>query len=192
MTGTKYWLAIGLSLLLAVWSPPLQAQSFSTIQLNPRTTPEGWENARRYEIGYFSQAGDALEEVDLPNQVKYREIDLILAGVVKELLAKEFDPGKFKVDNQQVASTTAADILDLVATSFPSGSPGWSPAHQTILANYLQNFPHTMMLYKMEIHGTTEEGAVDQTIPLILRLKQTPAQPDLLSLFFVTTRKATP
>jgi hypothetical protein len=192
MYQMKFRLALALGLVLVIWSLPLLAQSFSTIQLRPRSNPEGWENARRYEIGYFTGTSDAAAEVNPPNPVKLREIDLVLAGIVKDITAREYDPARVTIDNQQVATITAGGILDLTGTDFPTGSKAWSAENRAMLTDYLQKFPQAMLLYKFDIRITSPEGIIEQTIPLILRLKQTPYQPDLLTIFFVTTRTTAP
>ncbi|NLI78943.1 MAG: hypothetical protein GX442_21190 [Candidatus Riflebacteria bacterium] len=167
---------------------PLVAATFDTIRLEPRLAPAGWENARRYEIAYLATGGEELGEPDFPLHAKAQEIDFIMAGVVRELLAREYGPKGVKADTQAVATATADEILSLAAGRAPGRSPAWDPANLENLARYLQTAPDSLMLYKAVVRVEGADGSVaEETVPLLVRFKQCPGQRDLLSLFFVTT-----
>lgn len=176
-------------LLVVALVQPLAAQPFAKIDLEPRLAPEGWENARRDEIMYLDQAGEEMGESELPFYVKKQELDLILAGVVRQILAREYETQGYKIAVHQVASSTPEEILNLAAGGSADGSGKWNPETLINLARYMQNDPDHLFLFKMTAQVETGEGTSEEVLPLLLRMKQCPGQRDLVSFFFVTNRK---
>jgi len=178
-----------LTLLMVLFVGTLSAQTFASLRLVERPAPEGFENARRYEIAYLDKDGNELGEKDFPATAKMTDMEFIQAALVREIRTKEYEAQGFKVDIHQVLPTTIEEILSLVAEDFPSGSSHWDPANRQRLATYLRNDPQALVLYKMNVWAETVDGVSEETVPLILRLKQCPGQRDLLTFFFVTTLK---
>ncbi|HNV69721.1 MAG TPA: hypothetical protein PKO06_08495 [Candidatus Ozemobacteraceae bacterium] len=179
-----------LTLILALFTllvaiPAWAETPFAKIDLEPRLAPEGWENARRYEIIYLDAGGEELGEADLPFYMKKQEIDLILAGVVRQILAREYETQGFKISVHQVTSSTPQEILLMAAVGSGNGKDRWAPETLTNLYQYMNNDPTHLFLYKMTAQLETEAGTVEEKLPLLLRMKQCPGQRDLISFFFV-------
>ncbi|RCK81179.1 MAG: hypothetical protein OZSIB_2556 [Candidatus Ozemobacter sibiricus] len=187
MDSMKIWGRRGIGVLLLVllaW--PVGAVTFTSLRLVPRQTPDGFENARRYEVAYLGPNGRELNEPDFPSSLKIKEMDFILAGVARQLLDLEYAAVGRKADVQAVASTTADEILALVSGKHSFGAPAWDPANQETLARYLQTAPDSLHLYVMRVLVTRGDNeSEEEVVPLLLRLKHCPGQRDLLTLFFL-------
>ncbi len=182
-----------LTVILALFAlfmamPSRAATPFAKIDLEPRLAPEGWENARRYEVVYSDENGEELGEAELPFYIKKQEIDLIIAGVVRQILAREYETQGFKIVVHQVAPSTPQEILLLAAIGSGDGKDRWAPETLTNLYNYMNNDPTHLFLYKMSAQLETDAGPVVENLPLLLRMKQCPGQRDLISFFFVSSR----
>lgn len=164
------------------------AGSFAELQLEPRADPEGFENARRYEIIYLASESGSLEETDPPLSAKLEEMDFILAGIVREYLKREYEGNGLKADVRQILPTTASEVIELVSGEFSAGTSKWDPANQKTLAAYLGNCVSALRLYKLHAIVNLAGHPVERTVPVIIRLKACPAQRDLVTLFHVNTR----
>jgi|GEM_PF-6696186 len=178
-----------LMILLSLVGQLAFAASFTTIRLEPRVAPQGFENGKRYEIAYFIQNEESLDQVDPTSEEKIESADLILAGVVRELLRIEYTEKGFKQEIQQVQPTTVEEIIALASGKFPAGSPAWVPENLKNLTTYLSNSIDSLKLYKMEVRVEIDGNIIEQAIPLIIRPKVCPGQRDMVTLFFVTTQK---
>lgn len=165
------------------------AGSFAEIRLEPRANPQGFENARRYEVVFLASEAGSLEEVDPSPDAKVEEIDFVLAGIVREYLKLEYEGNGLKADVQKILPTTASEILDLVAGEYAGGTPKWDPANRKVLEAYLGNDVSSILLFKMHAVVTVSGVPLETVFPIIIRWKACPAQRDLVTLFFVTTGK---
>lgn len=173
--------------LLSFLAAPASAQGYDDIKLETVSSPNGFENSVSYEVSYFQKLNGIPFEVFPTRIEKEKDLDLILAQVVKRVIDLEYNAKGRYLDETTLNDSTPQEIQHLVSTDFISKA--WSKAGQKEMAHYLQQNSNSLKQYRFDAYldycddkGATFSGL--DTNPLLFRFGQERGR-DIVTIVFV-------
>jgi len=173
--------------LFSFLATPVAAQGYDNIKLETVGAPHGFENSVSYEISYFQKVNDLPFEVFPTRVEKEKDLDLILAQVVKRVIDIEYNGKGRYLDETTLNDSTPQEIQHLVSTDFVSSA--WSKGGQKEMAHYLQQNSNSLKLYRFDAYldYADDKGASYSGLdanPLLFRFGQERGR-DIVTIVFV-------
>jgi len=173
--------------LFSFLAVPASAQGYDDIKLETVSAPHGFENSVSYEISYFQKLNGIPFEVFPTRIEKEKDLDLILAQVVKRVIDIEYNGKGRYLDETTLNDSTPQEIQHLVSTDFISKA--WSKVGQKEMAHYLQQNSNSLKLYRFDAYldYSDDKGAIYSGLdanPLLFRFGQERGR-DIVTIVFV-------
>lgn len=173
--------------LISFLAAPASAQGYDNIKLETVSAPQGFENSVSYEISYFQKVNGLPFEVFPTRGEKEKDLDLILAQVVKRVIDIEYNGKGRYLDETTLNDSTPQEIQHLVSTDYISNA--WSKGGQKEMVHYLQQNSNSLKLYRLDAYldYADDKGALYSgldTNPLLLRFGQERGR-DIVTIVFV-------
>ncbi|MFZ2959164.1 MAG: hypothetical protein WA705_19940 [Candidatus Ozemobacteraceae bacterium] len=162
------------------------AECFTSLELTPLPDHGDAAHVKNYRISYFSTAGGKNCEVYPTYDQKLADLDLVTAGISRRLIENEFEAKGIFIDDTEVVSTGADNILALVATSTPY-TPAWKQPEQKRLAQYLVENREYLKLFLFNVITDHAKGWESDILPLLIRFNgDNPKHADEVTVIFIT------
>lgn len=133
-----------------------QAPAFTDIEVERVSAPGNFENTRRYFITYFVENDGSKMQVFPSREEKLRDVDLILAQVVRAYLNDEYESQGKWMDEHVVEEANMGQILDLVGTDYLSKS--WKSDRVNELRQYMHKYAKYLQLYTLHVYLDYKAG----------------------------------
>lgn len=144
-------LALGLAMVAQVaLAISNEKPIFNIIEVKPIQAPEGFLNARRYQITYFFKDEAGSRQVFPTLEEKKRDYDLILAKAVREYIEDEYFTKNKGMDEHVVNDSNKGEIFDLVSKQYLSDA--WQDENFNALRQYINRSYDRMMLFTMNVY----------------------------------------
>lgn len=173
--------------LFSILSAPVSAQGYNDLELTRVSSPQGFENSVSFEVSYYQKINDQKFEVFPVRSDKEKDLDLILAQVVRHVIDTEYNANGRYLDETDLKDSTPQEIQYLVSTDFISKA--WGNSSQKQLSHYLQQNSNSLKLFKLDAYldyaddkGSFFSGL--DTNPLLFRFTSERGH-DLVTIIFV-------
>jgi hypothetical protein len=133
-----------------------QAPAFTHIEVERVSAPDNFENTTRYFITYFAETDGSKMQVFPSREEKLRDVDLILARVVRQYLNDEYESQGKWMDEHVVEEANMGQILDLVGTDHLSQS--WKSTAANELRQYMHKYAKFLQLYTLHVYLDYKAG----------------------------------
>jgi len=173
--------------LLSFLSVPVAAQSYNDLELAPVSAPQGFENSICFEISYFQKLNGQKFEVFPARSEKEKDLDLILAQIVRHIIDTEYNAKGRYLDETSLKDSTPQEIQHLVSTNYLSMA--WGKSAQKELSHYLQQNSNSLKLYKLDAYldYADDKGCYFSGLdvdPILFRFGQERGR-DLVTIIFI-------
>ncbi len=121
--------------LFAFVSVTASAQ-FTLVEVTPTAVPAGFENSVSYRVSYFESVNGQAVEVFPSRAQKEKDFDLIMAQVVRYVIANEYEAKGRHLDETSFESCTNEYALQLVSNDYVTKA--WKTPSVNAMAAYLQ------------------------------------------------------
>lgn len=150
MSRNFYVVSLIIVCLFSFLSVPVAANSFDDLVLTDVSAPRGFENSISFEVSYFQNVNGNKFEVFPVVSDKEKDLDLILAQVVKRVIDIEYNGKGRYLDETDLKDSTPQEIQHLVSTDFISKA--WSNASRKEIAHYLQQNSNSLKLFRLDAY----------------------------------------
>ncbi|MBU1106878.1 MAG: hypothetical protein KKB51_09450 [Candidatus Riflebacteria bacterium] len=147
--------------------------AFTNIEVQEVAAPSNFENTRRFFITYFNEIEGSKMQVFPTREEKLRDVDLILARVVRQYLNDEYEANGKWMDEHVVEDANLGQILDLVNQDYLSKS--WNKDNVNGLRQYVHKYSEYLQLYTLNVYldynvGKGEYFSGMDINPILLKL----------------------
>ncbi|HNW33796.1 MAG TPA: hypothetical protein PKM25_02615 [Candidatus Ozemobacteraceae bacterium] len=173
--------------LFSFLSAPVAAQGYDDLELAPVSAPQGFENSICFEVSYFQKVNGQKLEVFPARAEKEKDLDLILAQIVRRVIDTEYNAKGRYLDETSLNDSTPQEIQNLVSTDYLSKS--WGKSSQKELSRYLQQNSNSLKLYKLDAYldYADDKGSYFSGLdvdPILFRFGQERGR-DLVTVIFI-------